>query len=187
MNLPNILTIIRILLIPVVIGLLTNPGRTASAMAGATFFLGCVSDFFDGYLARRWNISTTLGKILDPLADKLMVAAALIMLVAMDREPGVPAWMAVVIIGREIVVTGLRALALGQGIVLAAEELGKYKAIFQMFALTGLLLHYPFLGVEWHAGGMCFLWISLIISLWSGIDYHLKVIPQLWRGMALSS
>lgn len=186
-NLPNILTGLRILLIPVLVVELTNSGRTASILAGLTFFIASLSDFFDGFLARRWGISTTLGKLLDPLADKLIVAAALIMLASMERTPTVPAWMTVVIIGREIAVTGLRAVALGQGLVLAAEELGKYKTIFQMFALQGLLLHYKFAGVDWHLGGMYFLWISLVISLWSGIDYHVKIIRQLYRGVAAAS
>jgi CDP-diacylglycerol--glycerol-3-phosphate 3-phosphatidyltransferase len=177
-NLPNIITFFRILLIPLLVVLLTNPGPRASVLATLTFFLACLSDFFDGYLARQWGISTTLGKLLDPLADKLIVAAALIMLAGMDR---VPAWMVVVIIGREIAVTGLRAVALGQGLVVAAEELGKYKMIFQMFALHGLLLHYDFFGVDFHLGGMYFLWISLVISLWSGVDYHVRVIRQLLR------
>ena len=178
-NLPNILTCFRILLIPVLVVLLTDAGPTASILAALTFFLACLSDFFDGYLARRWCISTTFGKLFDPLADKLIVAAALIMLAGMEREPAVPAWMAVVLIGREIAVTGLRAVALGQGVVAAAEELGKYKMIFQMFALHGLLLHYDFLGVDFHLAGMYFLWISLVISLWSGIDYHVKIVRQL--------
>jgi CDP-diacylglycerol--glycerol-3-phosphate 3-phosphatidyltransferase len=167
--------------------ILTNSGPTASACAALIFFLACWSDFFDGYLARRWGISTTVGKLLDPLADKLIVAAALIMLASMERTPAVPAWMTVVIIGREIAVTGLRAVALGQGVVIAAEELGKYKMIFQMFALHGLLLHYRFVGVDFHTAGMYFLWISLVISLWSGIDYHVKVIRQLARGTAAAT
>ncbi|HEX7409964.1 MAG TPA: CDP-diacylglycerol--glycerol-3-phosphate 3-phosphatidyltransferase [Candidatus Binatia bacterium] len=183
-NLPNFLTFFRILLIPVLVVILASPGRVASLLAAATFFLGCLSDFFDGYLARRWGISTTLGKLLDPLADKLIVAAALIMLAGMERTPNVPAWMIVVIIGREIAVTGLRAVALGQGVVLGAEELGKYKMVFQMFALHGLLLHYKFVGIDFHLAGMYFLWISLVIGLWSGIDYHVRVIRQLIRRSA---
>jgi CDP-diacylglycerol---glycerol-3-phosphate 3-phosphatidyltransferase len=186
-NLPNILTFFRILLIPLLVVLLTDAGPTASILATLTFFFACLSDFFDGYLARRWGLSTTLGKLLDPLADKLIVAAALIMLAGMEREPSVPAWMAVVIIGREIAVTGLRAIALGQGVVAAAEELGKYKMIFQMFALHGLLLHYDFLGIDFHVAGMYFLWISLVISLWSGIDYHVKIIRQLLYGTTVAT
>jgi len=186
-NLPNILTGFRIALIPVLFVLLLDPRPPASAAAAGTFVLAAISDFFDGYLARRWHISTTLGKLLDPLADKLIVATALIMLVSMDRTPTVPAWMAVVIIGREIAVTGLRAVALGQGVVVAAEELGKYKLILQMFALTALLLHYRFGGIDFHAGGMYFLWLALVVSLWSGLDYHIKVIPRLLRGTAAAA
>jgi len=181
-NLPNLITIFRILLIPVLVVLLTDPGRTASLLAALTFFLACWSDFLDGYLARRWRISTTLGQLLDPLADKFIVVAALVMLAGMDRTPHVPAWMVAVIIGREVAVTGLRAVALGQGMVLAAEELGKYKMIFQMLALHGLLLHYDFLGIDFYAAGMYFLWISLVIGLWSGVDYHVKVIRRLQSG-----
>ncbi|MFN8627641.1 MAG: CDP-diacylglycerol--glycerol-3-phosphate 3-phosphatidyltransferase [Candidatus Binatia bacterium] len=186
-NLPNVLTAFRIVLIPVLVVILTSSGRGASVLATLTFFLACLSDFFDGYLARRWGISTSLGELLDPLADKLIVAAALIMLAGMDRTPAVPAWMIVVIIGREIAVTGLRAVALGRGVVLAAQELGKYKMVFQMFALHGLLLHYTFFGIDFHLGGMYFLWISLVVSVWSGIDYHIKVIRQLTRGTVAAS
>jgi CDP-diacylglycerol--glycerol-3-phosphate 3-phosphatidyltransferase len=178
-NLPNLITFFRIALIPALIIVLLKSGPVEALLAGAIFHVACWSDFLDGYLARRWNISSTVGKLLDPLADKLIVAAALIMLAAMDRSPSVPGWMAVVIIGREIAVTGLRAVALGQGLVVAAEELGKYKTVFQMFALQGLLLHYPFLGIDWFAAGMYFLWLALILGLWSGIDIHIKVIRQL--------
>lgn len=183
-NLPNILTFVRIALIPILVVFLTDPGLKYSALATLTFFVACLSDFFDGYLARRWGISTTLGKLLDPLADKLIVAAALIMLASMDRTPSVPAWMVVLIIGREIAVTGLRTIALSQGLVLAAEELGKYKMIFQIFALHGLLLHYKVLYVDFHAAGMYFLWISLVMAVWSGIAYHVKVVPMLLRSSA---
>ena len=175
-NLPNLLTAFRILLIPVFVVVLLNPGREAAIVAALLFFLACWSDFLDGYLARRHGITTPLGKLLDPLADKLIVMAALVMLAAMTREPRVPAWMVVLIVGRELAVTGLRAIALGEGILLAAEELGKYKMIFQMFALHGLLLHYRFLGVDFHAAGMYFLWISVVVGLWSGVDYHIRVI-----------
>ncbi len=174
-SLPNLLTLFRIALIPVIVLLLLHPDRSAALAATAAFFLACLSDFFDGYLARKHDITTTLGKLLDPLADKLIVMAALTMLAAMARQPRVPAWLVVVVVGRELSVTGLRAIASGEGFVLAAEELGKYKMIFQMFAVHGLLLHYHWLGVDWHAAGMYFLWISTVLAVWSGIDYHIKV------------
>lgn len=177
-NLPNLITVFRILLVPVLVVLLQHPGRSASLLAAFTFFLACWSDFFDGYLARRHGITTSLGKLLDPLADKLIVMAALVMLTAMPRQPRVPAWMVVLIVGRELAVTGLRAVAVSEGIVLGAEELGKYKTIFQMLGLHGLLLHYNFFGVDCFAGGMYFLWPSLVLSLWSGVDYHVRVIRR---------
>jgi CDP-diacylglycerol--glycerol-3-phosphate 3-phosphatidyltransferase len=155
--------------------LLLRPSKTGAVLAAFTFFLACWSDFFDGYLARRYGIISRLGKLLDPLADKLIVMAALVMLAAMPRTPRVPAWVVVLIVGRELAVTGLRAMATSEGLVLAAEELGKYKTIFQMLALHGLLLHYTFFGIDFFAGGMYFLWPSLVLSLWSGIDYHVRV------------
>ncbi len=180
-NLPNLITFFRILLVPVLVVLLLDSAPVASVLAACTFSLACWSDFFDGYLARRREITTALGKLLDPLADKLIVLSALIMLAAMPREPRVPAWMVVLMVGREFAVTGLRAIAVGEGIVLAAEELGKYKMIFQMFALHGLLIHYEFLGVDFFTSGMYFLWVSLVLSLWSGIQYHVEVIRALAR------
>ena len=175
-NLPNLITAFRILLAPVLVVLLRDTSRSASLLAAFTFFLACWSDFFDGYLARRHGITTSLGKLLDPLADKLIVIAALIMLAATPRQPRISGWIVVLVAGRELAVTSLRAVAVSEGIVLAAEELGKYKTIFQMLALHGLLLHYSFLGVNFFAGGMYFLWPSIVLSLWSAVDYHVRVI-----------
>ena len=177
-TLPNFLSLLRIALIPFLVYFLTASGPLFSALAALTFFVASLTDFFDGYLARRHGLTTTLGKFLDPLADKLIVAAALIMLAASNRSPRVPAWIVVVIIGRELAVTGLRAIAAGEGIVLAAEELGKYKMIFQTFALHGLLIHYQYAYINFYVGGMYFLWISLVLGVWSGIDYHVKVLRQ---------
>lgn len=179
MNLPNLLTLARIAIVPVIVVLLLDEGPVAGAIAAGAFFLACLSDYFDGYYARKHGIVTQLGRFLDPLADKLLVTAILIMLVGMDRQPSVPAWPVVILIGREFAVTGLRGIAAGEGVVIPAEELGKYKMIFQMFALHGLLLHYRYpssdLGVDFHLGGMYFLWVSLAVSLWSGVAYTIKV------------
>jgi CDP-diacylglycerol---glycerol-3-phosphate 3-phosphatidyltransferase len=177
-TLPNQLSLLRIALIPVLVYFLSDPEPASSALAAFTFFIASLTDFFDGYLARRYGYMTTLGKFLDPLADKLIVAAALIMLTATSRTPRIPAWMVVIIIGRELAVTGLRGIASGEGIILAAEELGKYKMIFQMFALHGLMIHYQYLLIDFHVAGMYFLWLSLALGVWSGIDYHVKVIRQ---------
>jgi CDP-diacylglycerol--glycerol-3-phosphate 3-phosphatidyltransferase len=97
----------------------------------------------------------------------------------------VPAWLVVVIVGRELVVTGLRSIASSEGITLGAEELGKYKTIFQIFALTGLLIHYRYLFVDFHLGGIYFLWISLVLGLWSAVDYHVRVYREVTRARRL--
>ena len=182
--LPNLLSMLRIGLVPVLVVVLFWPGPIARAVAGALFLVACVTDFLDGWLARRHGI-TTLGQFLDPLADKLIVVASLIMLAGMPPEPRVPAWMAVAIALRELGVTGLRGVAAQKGIVLAAEELGKYKMIFQMFAVEALLIHYTWpvpatgLSIDFHAAGMRFLWVALVLTAWSGIDYCVRVVRRL--------
>jgi CDP-diacylglycerol---glycerol-3-phosphate 3-phosphatidyltransferase len=180
---PNVLSFFRIALVPILVWLLHDAGPMAGAFAAALFILGSLSDYYDGYLARKHDIVTTLGKFLDPLADKLLVVSVLIMLVAMPCppataipcEPRVAAWLVVLIVGRELAVTGLRSIASSEGITLGAEELGKYKTIFQIFALTGLLVHYRYVFVDFHLAGTYFLWISLVLGLWSAWDYHHRV------------
>lgn len=173
---PNLLSLLRILVIPVLVYLLTYTDRTSGLLCALLFVAASVTDYFDGYLARRNQSVSDVGKILDPLADKLMVASTLIMLAAMDRpgEPGVPAWLVVVVIARETAVTIIRGIALTEGIVMQAEALGKYKFILQSFAIVGLLLHYPYWGIDFYAVGIYFLALSAVIALWSGISYHLQ-------------
>ena len=132
------------------------------------FALASISDLLDGFLARRQQLVTTLGKFLDPLADKLIVSSALIMLVPLGRAP---AWMVVVIVGRELAITGLRSMAVSEGKVISADKLGKKKMVFQIVAILGLLLHYEYFGINFHAVGMFFLWLAVILTLWSGINY----------------
>jgi CDP-diacylglycerol---glycerol-3-phosphate 3-phosphatidyltransferase len=176
---PNLLTFARIATVPVLVCLLFYPGPVPSALAAGVFFIATVTDFFDGFLARSYNSVTALGKFLDPLADKLVVAAALIMLAGMSRAPHVPAWIVVVLVAREITVTGLRAVAAAEGMVLGAEELGKYKMALQAIAIHGLLIHYTYLHVNFFAAGMFVLWISAVVSVWSGVDFYLKVVRAL--------
>jgi CDP-diacylglycerol---glycerol-3-phosphate 3-phosphatidyltransferase len=183
--LPNLLTLLRIALVPVVVVALYYPTREGRAVAALAFLLASVTDFLDGWLARRHGITTALGQLLDPLADKLIVAGALVMLAAMPPEPRVPAWMVVVIVLRELAVTGLRGIASTGGVLVPARELGKYKMIFQMFALTALLAHYRYaipgtpLVVDFHAGGMVLLWVALVLAVWSGVDYYVRLLRQL--------
>jgi CDP-diacylglycerol--glycerol-3-phosphate 3-phosphatidyltransferase len=178
-NVPNLLTLGRIAVVVIIVLVLQDEGHAAGALAAVFFFIACLTDYFDGLYARKYSATTTLGKFLDPLADKLIVVAILIMLVGMRREPRVPAWLVVIVVGREIAVTGLRAIASGEGIILPAEELGKYKMIFQMFALHGLLLHYTYVGVDFHLAGMYFLWISTVVSLWSGGVYTARITREI--------
>ena len=181
LNLPNILTMARIATIPVICVLLLSPERNPCFWAALLFAIASITDWLDGYLARRMGIVTVFGKFLDPIADKLIVMAALIMILPYDR---VPAWMVLVILGLEIIITGLRGIASTEGIVIAASNLGKYKTIFQLVAIIGLLLHYdyrwffsidhPLLVVNMHNVGMFYLWIATVITIWSGVDYLSK-------------
>lgn len=181
LNLPNILTLSRIAAVPIVVFLLLFESRQNCFWAAFVFTLASITDWLDGYLARKWGIVTILGKFLDPLADKLIVMAALIMLIPLDR---VPAWAVFVILARELIVSGIRSIASSEGIVIAASDLGKYKTIFQMVAIVGLLLHYRyywFFGVQFdflypslHNAGIFIFYISLFLTVWSGLDYFVK-------------
>ncbi len=162
------LTGLRIIAVPVVVLLLLSPGRAASLLGGICFVLAGATDFLDGFLARRQRLVSRFGKFLDPLADKLLVSAALIMLIPLGR---VPAWMAFLIVGRELAVTGLRGLAAAEGIILAPDRWGKAKTLLQMAALTGLILHYPFGAFDFHRWGMVLLWLALITTIYSGFGY----------------
>jgi CDP-diacylglycerol--glycerol-3-phosphate 3-phosphatidyltransferase len=144
------------------------PHKAISFLAALVFGLASISDLLDGFLARRQQLVTTFGKFLDPLADKLIVSAALIMLIHLGRAP---AWMVVVIVGRELAITGLRSMAVSEGKVISADELGKKKMVFQIVAILGLLLHYEYFGINLHAVGMFFLWLAVILTLWSGFNY----------------
>lgn len=188
LNLPNILTLMRIAAIPLLAALLMSPSRSACFWAAALFSAASVTDWLDGYLARRMGIETVFGKFLDPIADKLIVMAVLIMILPYNR---IPAWMVLVILGREIVITGLRGIASTEGIIIQASDLGKYKTIFQIVAIIGLVLHYDYnwffgvshnlLTVNMHNVGMFFLWIATILTVWSGIDYLFRFIKIIAR------
>ena len=176
---PNVLTLFRVATAPLLVYLLLHTGPVAAALAAAVFLLATLSDYFDGYLARSYGTATTLGKFLDPLADKLIVAAALIMLAGEPTLQRVPAWLVVVIVWRELMVTGLRAVAAGEGVVIGASDLGNYKMVLQAIAIQGLLVRYTYFGVNFFAAGMFVLWIATAVSLWSGVDYYVRTIAVL--------
>jgi CDP-diacylglycerol--glycerol-3-phosphate 3-phosphatidyltransferase len=173
---PNILTLCRIATAPVLIYLLLVPDPVAAALAAAIFFIATITDFLDGYIARSYGSGTTLGKFLDPLADKVVVISALIMLAGTPQLPRVPAWIVAVLVVREIMVTGLRAIAAAEGVVMAAEELGKYKMVLQSIAIQGLLIRYTYFYIDFFAAGMFILWIATGLSVWSGVDYFLRAV-----------
>lgn len=171
LTMPNVLTLCRIATVPLIVGLLQFTGPLASGAAAAVFFVAALTDFLDGYIARSYGSATNLGKFLDPLADKLIVMAVLVMLTGMPRSPHVPAWMVVVLVSRELLITGLRGIAAVEGKLIAADALGKYKMVLQCIAIQGLLIHYTYFHVEFFAAGMFMLWIAMVVSVWSAVDY----------------
>ncbi len=170
-NTPNKLSIIRVVVSPLLVLLLLNPGEKLSVFCAVLFTLVSMTDWLDGYLARKHNEVTTLGKFLDPLADKLLVVTALIMLISIGRAP---AWMVALIVGREIAITGLRTIARDEGLILQASPIGKSKTVAQILAIIPMLIHYPFYGVDFQRIGMVVLWFALILTLVSGADYVRK-------------
>jgi CDP-diacylglycerol--glycerol-3-phosphate 3-phosphatidyltransferase len=169
-NLPNFLTVVRILLIPVFVVLFSDPTPDRSLAAAVVFVVAAVTDLLDGYLARRHSQITRLGRLLDPIADKLLVLSGLILLVQFDR---VAAIVAILIIAREVAVTGVRAISAAQGIILEAETTGKYKMVVQVVAIVLLLLEDGSLPVSWHPHevGTGLLYVALALALYSGQRY----------------
>ena len=168
---PNTLTLFRIATIPIIVVLMLYPNRISCLVAGILFSAAAITDYFDGYIARRFGLVSNLGKVMDPVADKLLVSSAFIMLTALGW---VPAWMVCIIIGREIAVTGLRNIIAEKGEDVSASNLGKYKTGFQIAAAIPLLIHYPFLGLDSVAIGNFFVWGALVFTIWSGADYFIK-------------
>jgi CDP-diacylglycerol--glycerol-3-phosphate 3-phosphatidyltransferase len=171
MNLPNFLTLIRIFLVPVLVVVLLT--RTGGYLLGpAIFGAAVITDWLDGYLARRRNQITRLGILLDPLADKLLVAAAFLSLVEMGA---VQAWIVMIILAREFAVTGLRSIASGRGILIAASPLGKAKMVAEVVAIFALFFARRFPALETTA--QVLLWVSVVVAFVSGADYF----ASYWR------
>ncbi|MBN1104893.1 MAG: CDP-diacylglycerol--glycerol-3-phosphate 3-phosphatidyltransferase [Deltaproteobacteria bacterium] len=168
LNLPNSLTFLRLLSVPVVVICLYLPGRWGSFLAAFLVGAAFATDFLDGFLARKYQAVTVLGKLLDPLADKILVCVTLIALVSFGR---IPAWMVMFVIAREIAVTGLRGIAAAEGLVIQASVLGKYKTVFQAVAVSSLCLHYEYFTIDFHEVGLVLFWIALMFTVWSGWAY----------------
>jgi CDP-diacylglycerol--glycerol-3-phosphate 3-phosphatidyltransferase len=183
MNIPNKITVSRILLIPLFLIIMLVPFdwgniQLLGADLPVTHFVGALifiiassTDWVDGHYARKYNLVTNMGKFLDPLADKLLVSAALIVLVDLDFAP---AWIVIVIISREFAVTGLRLLLAGEGEVVAANMLGKIKTWAQIVAISALLLHNIIFEMISFRFDIVALWVALIFTIWSGWDYFSK-------------
>ncbi|MFZ5633263.1 MAG: CDP-diacylglycerol--glycerol-3-phosphate 3-phosphatidyltransferase [Bacillota bacterium] len=166
MNLPNRLTMVRIFLIPLFVAVVTLKIPYGDYIAAGVFILAASTDGLDGYIARKRKMVTNLGKLMDPLADKLLVSAALIVLTELQRLPG---WVTLIIVGREFAVTGLRALAVADGIVIAAGWLGKIKTVTQIVAIVALFIYNlpPLLSYTAVTAAVFF-------TLWSGWDYFYR-------------
>ncbi len=170
-NLPNTITVLRTGVIPVLVLMPLWPDPAGSRVIAWCFIVAALTDILDGWLARRGKQVTHIGKLLDPLADKLLVSTALVVLLAMGRIPIWATWMVVVIVGRELAVTGLRGIASAGGQVMAASWLGKAKTLSQNIAIGALIFHYPTFGLPAHEIGMTLLAVATVLTLVSGYLY----------------
>ena len=168
MNLPNKLTMFRVILIPFFIVFLLIPITPYDKwIALAIFVIGSLTDLLDGKIARKYNLVTNFGKFMDPLADKLLVCSALICLIELDK---IPSWMVIIIIAREFIISGFRLVASDNGVVIAASYFGKFKTTFQMLAVCLMIADLPAL----HVVTRVVLWIAVILTVVSLIDYLVK-------------
>ncbi|HQN18714.1 MAG TPA: CDP-diacylglycerol--glycerol-3-phosphate 3-phosphatidyltransferase [Syntrophobacteraceae bacterium] len=178
-SIPNVLTYLRIATIPVILVVLTPPASQESLnMACALFVAASITDYLDGILARRHNQVTSIGKLLDPLADKLLTSAVMVMLIPLGK---IPAWLVFIIIGRDTTITGLRSIAASQGLIIDASRMGKNKMISQTVGLSFLLLSITGVQHLLDTVGMVFIWISVVLSCWSARDYCRQFFRQAKR------
>ena len=172
-NLPNTLTFLRILLVPVYIGLFSTPTVERSILAAAVFGVAALTDLLDGYIARQRAQVTKVGRLIDPIADKFLVISGLVLLVQFQR---VEAWLAIALIMRDLAVTGVRAIAASRGLIIAAGTLGKYKVVLQIIAIILLTLEgaVSLSGLNVHLVGTVTLYVALLFSLVSAGQYLLE-------------
>ncbi|XXF80646.1 CDP-diacylglycerol--glycerol-3-phosphate 3-phosphatidyltransferase [Myxococcaceae bacterium GXIMD 01537] len=185
-NLPNMLTLGRILLIPLFVWFMYDADPFASLMAAVVFAVASITDVVDGYLARKWNLITVVGKFMDPLADKLIAMAAMVMLVRLGR---IAAWVVIVLLARELIVSGLRTIAASEGMVIAAGQEGKWKTSLQLVGIISLCVHYVHpldLGyrvvpVDYNLVGQVLVYLSGAFSVWSAVVYFRAFLAMLAR------
>ncbi len=186
-NLPNMLTLGRIAVIPVFVWFTYDATPLYSFLAAVVFTVASVTDVIDGYLARRWNLVTVVGKFMDPLADKLIVMAAMVMMVRLGR---LAAWVVIVLLAREFIVIGLRTIAAGEGMVIAAGQEGKWKTSVQLCGIIALCVHYVHplnliwatFDVDYNTVGKVLMYISMVLSVWSAGVYFRAFLRMLARG-----
>ncbi len=174
----NQLTVGRVLLIPLFIVAFYLPGTIAYYLSALVFTIAALTDWLDGYLARSRNEETAFGRFLDPVADKLLVASALVLLVADERAPAI---LAIIIIGREIAIGALREWLAERASIVKVSLLGKWKTMIQMLAIGSLLIHNTLYGFNFHLVGVILLWLAAILTLWSAYEYMHKAWPELVR------
>jgi len=171
LNLPTKITLLRIVLVPPLLAFLIAPSRVNALVAALIFAAAALTDWLDGHLARSTRQVTTLGKLLDPIADKILLAAGLIPLVGLGR---VPAWMAAIMLIREFAVAGLREIAAAEKVIIPASRMAKAKTLLQILAILFLILNFKTWPLTFHHIGLGLLTLSLVLSLLSGADYYLK-------------
>jgi CDP-diacylglycerol--glycerol-3-phosphate 3-phosphatidyltransferase len=173
-HLPNFLTLGRLVLVPPIVILLFFPGKFPSALAAIIFLIASLTDFFDGFIARRFHVESSFGRFLDPIADKVLVTSALIMLISVNR---VEAWIVMLIITREVAVSALRGITKSWDTTLQSSSVGKIKTVIQFAAIVPLIIHYKykfFITIDFHLIGTVLIYVALILTLWSGVDYFLR-------------
>lgn len=186
LNAPNLITMARIALIPFFVAMLGAESRRNSFWASLVFGAASATDFVDGYVARRLQLITSFGKFLDPLADKLITMAAYIELVYLAR---VPPWVVLIILAREFIISGLRTIAMSEGMVIPVSQGGKWKTALQLAGIVALIVHYPYpvdflfatMPLNFHAVGLWLTYMSLVPSIWSAVDYFRSFVKEVFE------
>ena len=186
LNLPNYITMGRFVAVPILMLVMVfmddhrvrmlSFNKSLSYAAAVIFLLAMVSDMIDGYYARKYKIVSTFGQFFDPLADKLLFLVAMIFMVQLGR---MPAWIVCIFLGREVIVTALRGVAIDEGIIIPASTWGKYKSALISTVTAGLLIHYPLFGIQWRLIAWIFIWPALGFSLASGVHYTVGFVREL--------
>lgn len=165
---PNFLTYSRMAIVPVIVWLIYLDTLQSGIIACALFIIASITDYYDGYFARKWKIVSNMGKFMDPVADKVLVSSTLIMLIPTGRLTTV---MVIILVARDSIIDGLRSVAATQNVIISAAKMGKWKTATQMVAIPCILLNYPLFGIPFYHIGYWTLWVSVALSVVSGYQY----------------